>query len=135
MKKMLAIILVAILFPLTSVEAKKAPSKIIKISYLNTIFGHVHRNPSRYSSSLTTISCGHPIKVLKQNILGKGQWAQVKVGAHKGFINLMYLSDKRPACFQDRFPRFFDNLDLELTDLYYWGKLYDQYVIGRTKVQ
>jgi hypothetical protein len=46
-----------------------------------------------------------------------------------------YISRRKPECFQDRYPRFFDNVALELSDMYYWGKLFDQYVEGRSKVR
>lgn len=109
----------------------------VKVAYYNHLFGHIHKNPSRYSISLSTISCGHPISILGQK--GKasktGQFFKVKVGPYIGYISEKYLNDKKPECFQDKYSRFFDNMDLTLTDMYYWGKLYDQYVYGRSTVQ
>ena len=30
---------------------------------------------------------------------------------------------------------FFDGLNLDINDLYYWARLYDQYVQGKSKVR
>lgn len=134
------LIIFSLLGPLPiSAAAKK---EILRVAYFRPIFGHVHRNPSRYSSSLTTISCGHPIKVLKL-VPKKGRpvtvfnkvWHFVKVGPYEGYIDGKYLKEKKTNCFQDRYPKFFDSLELDLTELYYWGRLYDQYVFGKSRVK
>lgn len=111
--------------------------KSVRVSYYNNLFGHIHKNASRYSQSLSTIGCGHPIKILgvKGEEISSGEFYKVKVGPYVGFIDKKYLSSKKPTCFQDRYPRFFDNVGLSLTDMYYWGKLYDQYAYGRSTVQ
>jgi len=114
-----------------------AADKVSRVVYFKKLFGHIHKNPSRYSQSLSTIGCGHPIKVLVnkgREEYGKGFY-KVKVGPYEGYISKLYLNDKKPNCFQDKYPRFFDNLELSLTDMYYWGKLYDQYVYGRSTIQ
>jgi len=111
---------------------------MLKVAYFNKSFGHVHQNPSKYSTSFTTISCGHPLKVLGQKrgdqVVTKfgGTWRYVKVGAYKGYIEDDYISDKKQRCFQDKYPYFFDQLSLKVEDLYYWGRLYDQYERGKT---
>ena len=114
-----------------------AKEKRVKVAYYNHLFGHIHKNPSRYSISLSTISCGHPISILgnKGKEVRSGQFYKVKVGPYTGYISKKYLNDKKPQCFQDKYSRFFDHMDLSLTDMYYWGKLYDQYVYGRSTVQ
>lgn len=115
--------------------------KLIKVSYLKNIFGQIHLNPSRYSTSLTTISCGHPVKVFEveelsgeSRVLFNDIWLYVKVGGYEGYINKNFLSNSKPLCFQDSYPKFFDQFDLDLTELYYWGRLYDQYIQGKSKV-
>ncbi len=115
----------------------QAKEKRVRVAYYNHLFGHIHKNPSRYSISLSTISCGHPISILgkKGKEIKSGQFYKVKVGPYVGFISEKYLNRKKPTCFQDKYSRFFDNLELSLTDMYYWGKLYDQYVYGRSTVQ
>ena len=121
---------------LFSVQAKKT-KKIRKVSFYSKIFGHIHKSPSKYSQSLSTIACGHPVKVLSLN--GREEWGKgfyfVQAGPYEGYIHREYLSDKGPECVQDQYPRFFDKLNLSISDMYYWGKLYDQYARGRSKVR
>ncbi len=119
------------IFLLTLASNLMAQSKVIMVKYLNTPWGHVHQNSSRYSTSLTTVSCGHPIKVLEIN---KG-WAKVVAGPYTGYVQDVHLSPKKIECIQDKYPRFFDDLKLEITQMYYWGKLYDQYVEGKSRLK
>ncbi|GAB4016703.1 MAG: hypothetical protein Fur0010_16680 [Bdellovibrio sp.] len=137
-----SIILIGQLFAQEDFMSGKV-TKLHKISYFKELFGHVHRNPSRYSNSLSTLSCGHPIKVFEWSVQGakekslevNGDWLYVQVGPYKGYMLKESLSDKRPTCFQDEFPRFFDNVGLSLTEMYYWGKLNDHFLTGRSKVK
>ncbi len=120
-----------------------APKRISAgIQYSKEIFGHVHQNPSRYSASLTTISCGHPIKVVtlkypdgREESMVDGKWLPVSVGPYDGYVAADSLSEKRPDCFQDRYLKFFDAFGMELSELYYWGRLNDQYVTGKSRVR
>ena len=109
---------------------------------LKIYFGHLHQNPSRYSSSLTTVSCGHPIKVfevIRPNMSSlkviNDIWAMVKIGPYDGYMRRDHLSSKNIFCFQDEFPKFFENFDLDISELYHWGRLYDLYVEGKSKVK
>lgn len=133
MKRIVAILLFTLLFGL-SIQAKE---QAVRVVYYKNLFGHIHKNASRYSQSLSTIGCGHPIKILgyKGKEIVTGTFNLVKVGPYKGYIDKKYLVSKKPSCFQDKYPRFFDNIGLSLTDMYYWGKLYDQYIYGRSTVQ
>lgn len=114
---------------------------VVKVMYFNEMMGNVHQNTSRYSQTLTTISCNHPVKVQKivgadkkeQYTFGNGEWLAVNVGPYEGFLLASLLSEKRQECFQDRFPKFFDEMNLSLTDLYYLGRLNDQYMTGKSK--
>ena len=115
------------LFIVFSVEAQ---DKVLMVKYLNIPWGHVHQNPSRYSASLTTVSCGHPLKVL-----ALGEWDKVQAGPYTGHIHAQHLSEKRPTCLQDKYPRFFDDLKLEISEMYYWGKLYDHYIEGKSRLK
>jgi hypothetical protein len=124
-----------ILFSFLPIEAaKKAPERVL---YFSKLFGHIHKNPSRYSQSLSTIGCGHPTKVIGNTEVSSSgvSFLKVKVGPYVGYISKIYLRSKKPQCFADDYPRFFDNLNLSLTDMYYWGKLYDQYITGRSRVK
>lgn len=130
------------LFFLSSSYANDVQTKVIKISYLKNIFGHIHQNASRFSTSLTTLACGHPIKVYevtqrsgkKESIFGPG-FHYVSAGNYFGYIQSDSLVDKRPTCFQDRYPKFFDAFNLSITELYYWGRLYDHFSQAKSTVR
>lgn len=124
---------------LTLLQAKEQTG-VIKTGYLNQMFGHIHQNPSRYSQSMSTVACGHPLKVMKlvqedgtEKVIFSKEWNRVSTGPYEGYIQERYISDKKPSCFQDRFPKFFQAINLELTEMYYWGRLYDHYDWGHSK--
>lgn len=113
-----------------------ASERTVGTLYFEKFMGHVHKNPSASSSSMTTIQCAHPIKVIEDpEVRTPEGWLYVKVGEDKGFITSKFLSNKRPKCFQEKYPKFFMNLNLDLTDMYYWGRLYDQYEQGESKIK
>lgn len=65
----------------------------IKVGYLNVPFAHVHQNPRIYSTSLTAISCGHPLNIYAEKKKG---WYFIKVGLYKGMLKkLRYLLERR----------------------------------------
>lgn len=115
----------------------------IGIKYFSQIMGNVHQNPSRYSQVLTTVTCNHPLKVMKETssdgkdmvLFGDGIWNLVSVGPYVGYVMTDYLSEKKQECFQEEYSKFFDGLNLDINDLYYWARLYDQYVQGKSKVR
>lgn len=110
--------------------------KVVGIFYFMPIFGHIHQSPARNSASLTTIQCSHPIKVIESTKVSVGaEWAYVKVADHRGFVLKQFLSSKRPVCFQGKYPRFFDAFNFDLSELYYWGRLNDQFIDGETRVK
>ena len=102
--------------------------------YFKELFGHLHEKNSVKSSTLTTIACGHPVKVYSKQE-ANSSWLKVKVASYDGFIEENSLSSTRVKCFQDKYPRFFDSLKIEISDIYYWGLLQDQFIIGKTRVQ
>lgn len=116
---------------------------LVGIKYFNQMMGNVHQNASRFSQVLTTISCNHPVKVMKQTskdgkefaAFAANDWNMVQVGPYDGFIMSDYLSDKKNICFEEEYSKFFDGLELDINDLYYWARLYDQYVQGKSKVR
>jgi hypothetical protein len=91
---------------------------------------------------MTTISCNHPVKIMKETssdgkdfvLYGDNDWNLVTVGPYDGFIMSAYLSDKKNECFEEEYSKFFDGLELDINDLYYWARLYDQYTQGKSKV-
>ncbi|MBC7430289.1 MAG: SH3 domain-containing protein [Bacteriovorax sp.] len=116
---------------------------LVGIKYFNKMMGNIHQNASRFSQVLTTISCNHPVKVMKQTskdgkdfvMFGDNDWYLVTVGPYEGYIMANYLSDKKNECFEEEHAKFFDGLELDINDLYYWARLYDQYVQGKSKVR
>lgn len=117
-------------------DSLSTDEKVVGVFYLMPIFAHVHQSSVRTSASLTTIQCAHPVKVIQSSKVSAGpEWAYVQVADYKGFILKEYLSEKRPDCFQGQYPKFFDSLNLDLAELYYWGRLYDHYVQGDTRVK
>ncbi len=113
-----------------------AKEKIIGVLYFSRTYGHVHKNSNSLSRSLTTISCGYPIKVVSRTdmkpLVG---WVVAKVGDDTGYIKSEFLSQKRQSCLQNKYKAFMNNLSLDITDMYYWGRLNDQYIEGTSKTQ
>jgi hypothetical protein len=110
--------------------------KVVGIFYFTPIFGHVHQASSKTSGSLTTIQCSHPVKIIESSKVSVAkEWAYVHVAEHRGFILREYLSSKRPECLQGKYPKFFDALNLDLSELYYWGRLYDHYYQGESRIR
>jgi hypothetical protein len=126
-----------LLFSLLSfAETTSTDEKVVGVFYMKPLFGHVHQTSVRTSPSLTTIQCAHPVKVIESSKVSVStEWAYVQVADYRGFILKDYLSDKKPDCFQGKYPKFFDTLNLDLQELYYWGRLYDQYIQGESRVQ
>lgn len=117
-------------------ETSSTDEKVVGVFYFKPLFGHVHQSSVKTSASLTTIQCSHPVKVIESSkVSAPKDWAYVQVADYKGFILKEYLLEKRPECFQGKYPKFFDALNLDLSELYYWGRLYDHYIQGETRVQ
>ncbi|MCO4792160.1 MAG: hypothetical protein KC493_00505 [Bacteriovoracaceae bacterium] len=130
-----------LLFSSFSVQGKMV-KKIEKVMYYKYMFGHLHQNPSKYSTSLTTIGCAHPLRVYsvktsgsKPRMVFNKEWYFVKAGPYEGYIRSQQLSRRKPKCFQDKYPKFVDQFDMEISDMYNWGRLYDLYLFKRTRVR
>lgn len=116
-------------------ETTSTDERVVGVFYFRPMFGHIHQSSAKTSASLTTIQCSHPVKVIESSKVEVGpEWAYVQVADHRGFILKHFLSEKRPDCFQGKYPKFFDALNLDLSELYYWGRLNDQYIQGETRV-
>lgn len=102
--------------------------------YFKHFLGHVHESPDRDSASLTTLQCSHAVKILKMANSIKG-WMYTQVGEDKGYIQSDFLTEKRPDCFQEKYPRFYVEIGLDITEMYHWGKLYDHYSMGKSKIK
>jgi hypothetical protein len=105
-----------------------------EVVYLKEFFGHIHKSQSRYSSSVSTISCGHPLKVVP-NDKSIESWIAVESGGINGFIRESKVQKTRPICFQDDYPKFFNQFDFDVSEYYFWGRLYDQYIQTKTKAK
>jgi hypothetical protein len=129
------ILLLLLLSATLHAETTATDERVVGVFYMKPLLGHVHQSAARESASLTTIQCAHPVKVLETSkVHTDPKWAYVEVADHRGFILKEYLSEKRPDCFQGRYPKFYDSMNLDLAELYYWGRLYDHYIQGHTRV-
>ena len=113
--------------------------KTVGVLYYRLMFGHLHSRPTPYSESLTTIACGQPMRLYERKNSPKmsnqsRDWARVKVGTRQGYVLQKTLAPTKPNCFQDQYPAFFKSFKLDLSELYYWGRLYDQYIRGKSQV-
>ena len=102
--------------------------------YYSNFLGHLHENPSKDSTSLTIVQCSHSVKVLKSSTSIDG-WRYVQVGEDKGYIQSQFLVRKRPECLQEKYPKFYNKFELNLSEMYYWGRLYDLYLQGKSKIK
>lgn len=134
MKRLLILFFISLSFSLLAKNDQKE-EQIVGVYYLKNMFGHLHQTANQNSISLTTLACGHPIKVLKTEKAQNQNWFMAEVGAHKGYLLEDHLSTKRPECFQSTYPNFFNHLNLDLAQMYYWGRLYDQFIDFEVKVQ
>ena len=129
-------ILFVISFLILNSKTLEAKGKNVGRLYFQDFLGHVHKNPSKSSSSLTTIQCAYSVKVIHDmEVRTPKGWVYVQVGDDKGFIISSSLSEKRPECFQEKYPKFYLNLNLDLSEMYYWGRLTDQYLSEESKVK
>lgn len=120
----------------TFAQTVATDEKVVGLFYFKPILGHVHQSPDKNSASMTTIQCSHPVKVIESSkVVINNSWSYVEVADYRGFIRKDFLAEKRPDCFQGRYPHFFDGLNLDLSELYYWGRLYDQYIEVETRVR
>jgi hypothetical protein len=126
-------IIFAILF--FSLKTFAQEPKVVGIFYYKNILGQVHESPVMNSPQVTTIQCNHPVKVLESDkVKVDPSWKYVEISDMKGFILADSLLPEKKVCFQGKYPKFWESLNLDLVQLYYWGKLFDQFVQGETKV-
>ena len=119
--KRLSLIIISLL-SLSSVAADK-------MVFLNAIYGQIHQNQSRYSRVISTFECGQPFKMLEQN---DALFVKVSYASYEGYILQELLSDKKPTdCWQDKYRKFFEYMDLDVTKMHYWGRLKDLTISGK----
>lgn len=143
----LKVMLISFIFSTASL-AQSPHEKVVGTRYFSEIFGHIHEVPDRNGPSLTGIMCGTRLKVIESKKIENPPegWLYVEVGTDKGFILEKFTSDKMPKayrdeikasdtyCFQGAYPKFFSDLNLNISEQYYWGKLLDQFTSGESKV-
>lgn len=108
--------------------------KVLGRLYFNSFFGHVHKNPSNDSTSLTIVQCMHSVKVLEKKNVLQG-WTYVQVGEDKGYVASKFLSERRPNCMQEKYPHFYKEMNLDISDMYFWGRLNDHYLQGKSRIK
>jgi hypothetical protein len=136
MMKLILLLSIFLQVDLARADAKSTDERVVGVFYLKPIFAHVHESSSKTSASRTTIQCSHPVKVIESSkVSASSEWAYVQVADYRGFILKEYLASKRPECFQGKYPKFFDALNLDLSELYYWGRLYDHFYQGESRVR
>ena len=113
------------------VTAKKQPP--VGVWYFSQMFGHVHQSRSIYAPILTTVACGHPMKVYPAK--GAKDYRRVATVGIEGYVLSRHLESRQVKCLQLRYPNFFNHLELSVTDMYYWSRLSDLYVRGRSGVK
>lgn len=124
-----------------------AQETVVATSYYKDIFGLVHEHQDIDSASITGIMCGTKLQIVsRKNETLDPLWVRVKIGDDVGFVRKESLSTSMPKtyrddyslgdefCFQGLYPKFFSNLNLSVSEQYYFGRLYDQYVSSESKV-
>lgn len=90
-----------------------------QVYFINESFSHLFEFKSENASYSQTLSCGTPVEVLEKNIA----WTKVRFNKNVGFVGTKSLSLKNPECFHEKYPEFYEALNIDSADLYYWGKL------------
>lgn len=94
----------------------------------NKTFGHIHLKPYSGSSSVTGISCGETLLLDSSNKSLEVDWKAVKFGDKKGYVYKGHLSSTQPKCLQADYPIFFQALELDLMEVFLWGRLSDHFI-------
>ncbi len=109
--------------------SKDTPKKTIY--YIQTVYSQLHQNPSKFSRVLSTFECGQPFYVLSSPI---SEFYQVEYSNYKGFMSTNVLGKNKPTeCWQDMYRRFFDHIDIGVTEIHYWGRLQDLLIKGESR--
>ena len=87
--------------------------------FVKEAFTHLFEFKSEKASYSQTLSCGTPVKVIEENIA----WSMVSFNNNVGYVGSSALSKVNPECFHEKYPVFYESLNIDSADLYYWGKL------------
>lgn len=117
----------------------KVTTKVAKLGYVSSMFAQLYSGANRYMEIYTTLECGHPLKILarvegkKEEIIFGDGWHLVKAGGYEGFIPARFVSEtKVKDCFNMQYPKYFDSLNLTISEMYYWGRLKSIYSYGES---
>lgn len=111
-------------------QAENSSNTKKTVYYVQTVYSQLHQNPSKFSRVLSTFECGQPFYVLSAPI---SEFYNVEYSNYKGFMSTNVLGDKKPDdCWQDRYRRFFDYINLGVTEIHYWGRLQDLLIKGES---
>ncbi len=96
--------------------------------YFNKVFGHINLKPYSGSTSVTGISCGEKLQKDSKTKVMEQDWEAVTFGDKKGYVYKGHLSATMPKCLQSSYPIFFQSLELDLTEIFLWGKLSHHFI-------
>lgn len=126
-----------ILISFSNIFAAQVP--VIRDAYFNLFSGHLHQGPNPQSTSLKVLNCGDRLKIIPNEKEGtvpvKFSWSKLQTASYIGYVRQEFLSEEPPKCFNNKYLKFIEQFKLELTDKYNWGRLYDQYVLGKSRVK
>lgn len=102
-----------------------AQTEIVK--FIQKPYAQIHQNPTRVSRILTTFECGQGLKIKKN----EGDFSFVQFANYEGYILNSHLQDSKPIdCYQDKYRKFFEYLNLGISEMHYFGKLQDMMIEG-----
>lgn len=118
----------------------KVTTKVAKLGYVSSMFAQLYSGPNRDMEIYTTLECGHPVKILSRSdgkteemIFGRG-WYLIKAAGHEGFVQARFVSESKVTdCFNQQYPKYYDALNLTISEMYYWGRLKNVYNYGESK--
>lgn len=98
------------------------------VKFVKTPFAQIHQNPTRISRILTTFECGQGLKIKKSD----GDFVYVSFANYEGYILESHLQESKPNdCYQDKYRKFFEYLNLGISEMHYFGKLQDMMIEGQ----
>lgn len=129
---MFAMVKVTVLAPSMGFAADKNAGRL----YFQGFMGHLHKSASDSSASMTAIQCAQSVELVeKEGVSVPDGWKYGRVGEDYGYVRSKFLGEKRPECFQQKYPKFYNALNLDLADFYYWGRLSDHFIEGESLAQ
>ena len=90
------------------------------------------QNPRPSANPISVLSCGSKVKIELQKSKSM-KWSFVKIGPFEGYMKGQFLSKKKPVCFEDRFPKFYNSFRIKLSEMYYWARLNHHFLENNLK--